>query len=150
MLPSFKKLINALSGLQATNTLLEINKSKRRDPLTQTRGPFFGVGFFGPIVLQEGFQPLWGRSLVVQPNWARRRYFGVDLLLVRGDDSCVLGKMKETRKTKTSHAKAHTVDGRNPTPPRKPCNNGSPVNTSKQWLPMLSKCCERISFIHSR
>ena len=27
-----------------------------------------------------------------------------------------------------------TVDGRNPTPPRKPCNNVSPVNTSKRYV----------------
>ena len=42
----------------------------------------------------------------------------------------------------------HTVDGRNPTPPKKPWNDDSPVNTNKQWLPMVSKWC-RISSIHS-
>ena len=34
------------------------------------------------------------------------------------------------------------TDGRNPAPPRKPCNTGSPVNTSKQWFPMVSTWCE--------
>ena len=42
----------------------------------------------------------------------------------------------------------HTVDGRNPAPPKKPRNDDSPVNTNKQWLPMVSKWC-RISSIHS-
>ena len=43
----------------------------------------------------------------------------------------------------------HTVDGRNPAPPEKPWNDDSPVNTNKQWLPMVSKWC-RILSIHSR
>ena len=33
----------------------------------------------------------------------------------------------------------HTVDGPNPAPPKKPCNYDSPVNTNKQWYPMVSK-----------
>ena len=43
----------------------------------------------------------------------------------------------------------HTVDGRNPAPPKKPWNDDSPVNTNTQWFPMVSKWC-RISSIHSR
>ena len=27
----------------------------------------------------------------------------------------------------------HTVDGRNPAPPKKPCNDDSPVNTNKRY-----------------
>ena len=42
-----------------------------------------------------------------------------------------------------------TVDGRNPAPPKKPCDDDPPVNTNKQWFPILSKWC-RISSIHSR
>ena len=34
--------------------------------------------------------------------------------------------------------KAHTVDGRNPAPPEKPGNHDFPVNTNKQWFPMVS------------
>ena len=41
----------------------------------------------------------------------------------------------------------HTVDGRNPAPPKKPWNDDSLVNTNQQWFPMVSKWC-RISSIH--
>ena len=41
-----------------------------------------------------------------------------------------------------------TVDGRNPAPPKKPWNDDSPVNTNKQWFPMVSKWC-RVFSIHS-
>ena len=44
--------------------------------------------------------------------------------------------------------RGNTVDGRNFAPPKKPWNDDSPVNTNKQWLPMVSKWC-RISSIHS-
>ena len=40
------------------------------------------------------------------------------------------------------------MDGRNPAPPQKPCNDDSPANTKKEWFPLLSKWC-RISSIHS-
>ena len=42
----------------------------------------------------------------------------------------------------------HTVDGRNPAPPKKPWNDDSPVNTHKHWFFVVSKWC-RISSIHS-
>ena len=42
----------------------------------------------------------------------------------------------------------HTVDGRNPAPPKKPWNVDSPGNTNKQWFLMVSTRC-RISSIHS-
>ena len=42
----------------------------------------------------------------------------------------------------------HTVDGRNPAPPKKPGNDYSLVNTNKQWLPMASIWCRSLS-IHS-
>ena len=41
------------------------------------------------------------------------------------------------------------MDGRNPEPPKKPWGDASPVNTNKQWFPMVSKWC-RISSTHSR
>ena len=41
----------------------------------------------------------------------------------------------------------NTVDGRNPAPPEKPGNNDPPINTNKQWLPMVSIWC-RILSIH--
>ena len=40
------------------------------------------------------------------------------------------------------------MDGQNPAPPRRPWNDHFPVNTSKYWLPMVSKWC-RILPIHS-
>ena len=42
----------------------------------------------------------------------------------------------------------HTVDGRNPAPPKRPRNDDYPPNTNKQWFPIVSKWC-RISSIHS-
>ena len=45
-------------------------------------------------------------------------------------------------------ARLPTVDGRNPAPPKNPWNDGSTVNTNKQWFPMVSKWC-RILSIHS-
>ena len=42
----------------------------------------------------------------------------------------------------------HTVDGRNPAPPKKPWNDDSLVNANKQWFPMASKWC-RILSTHS-
>ena len=44
--------------------------------------------------------------------------------------------------------KSHTVDGRNPAPPKNPWIDDSPVNTNK-WFPMVSKWCRSLS-IHSR
>ena len=41
-----------------------------------------------------------------------------------------------------------TVDGQNPAPPKKPRENDCPVNTNKQWFPVVSKWC-RISSTHS-
>ena len=43
----------------------------------------------------------------------------------------------------------HTVDGRNPAPPKKAWIGDSPVNAHKHWFPLVSKWCERISSIHS-
>ena len=43
---------------------------------------------------------------------------------------------------------AHTVDGRNPAPPKTPWNDDSPVNANEQWFATVSKWC-RISSIHS-
>ena len=37
---------------------------------------------------------------------------------------------------------SHTVDGRNPAPPKKPWNHDSPVHTNKQWLPMFFRGCD--------
>ena len=34
-------------------------------------------------------------------------------------------------------ASGHTVDGRNPAPPKKQWNDAFPVNTNKQWCPMF-------------
>ena len=48
---------------------------------------------------------------------------------------------------KVSWERYATVDGQNPATPEKPWNDDSPLNTSKQWLPMVSKWC-RISSIH--
>ena len=39
------------------------------------------------------------------------------------------------------------VDGRNPAPPQRPWKDDSPVNTNKEWLPMISKKCE-MDFVH--
>ena len=36
-------------------------------------------------------------------------------------------------------SEATAVDGRTFAPPEKPWNDGSPVNTNKHWLPMVSK-----------
>ena len=41
----------------------------------------------------------------------------------------------------------HTVDGRNPAPPKKRWNDDSPVNINKQWICMVSKWCE-LDFVH--
>ena len=35
---------------------------------------------------------------------------------------------------------AHTVDGRNPAPPKNPWDDDFPVNTNKQWFPEVSTC----------
>ena len=40
------------------------------------------------------------------------------------------------------------MDGQNPAPPKRPWRNDSPVDTNKQWLPVVSKWC-RIMSIHS-
>ena len=40
------------------------------------------------------------------------------------------------------------MDGRTPATVEKPWNDDSPVNTSKQWFPMVSKWCGILS-IHS-
>ena len=32
---------------------------------------------------------------------------------------------------------SHTVDGRNPAPPKKPWDDDSSVNTNKHWFPMV-------------
>ena len=40
------------------------------------------------------------------------------------------------------------MDGQNPAPPKKPWNGDSPVNSNKQWFPIVSTWC-RISSIHS-
>ena len=40
------------------------------------------------------------------------------------------------------------MDGRNPAPPKRPWRDDSPVNTNKQWFPMVSKW-GRILSIHS-
>ena len=42
---------------------------------------------------------------------------------------------------------SHTVDGRNPAPPKKPWNDDPPANTNKQWFSMISKWCE-MDFVH--
>ena len=41
-----------------------------------------------------------------------------------------------------------TVDGRNPAPPQRPWKDDCPVNTNKQWFPIVLKWC-KISSIHS-
>ena len=46
-------------------------------------------------------------------------------------------------------ASCHTVDGRNPAPPKKPWNDDSPVNTNQPWFLIVSIWCEGISSIHS-
>ena len=40
----------------------------------------------------------------------------------------------------------HTVDGRNPEPPKKPWNDDFSVNINQQWLPMVSMV--RTDFVH--
>ena len=51
-------------------------------------------------------------------------------------------------KTLTALPKVLVLRRRNPAPRKKPWNDDSPVNTNKQWFPMVSKWC-RISSIHS-
>ena len=43
----------------------------------------------------------------------------------------------------------HSMDGRNPAPPKNPWGDASPVSPNKRWFAMVSKWC-RISSIHSR
>ena len=54
------------------------------------------------------------------------------------------------RETPPGGSPCHTVDGCEIhfAPPKKPGNDNSPVNTRKQWFPMVSKWC-RILSIHS-
>ena len=52
--------------------------------------------------------------------------------------------------TKFTHQKdTHTVDGRNPAPPKKIRNDESPVITTAQWFLMVSKWCG-MDFVHPR
>ena len=44
---------------------------------------------------------------------------------------------------KTDPPPKPTVDGRNPAPPQRAWKDDSPVNTNKEWLPMVSKWCRK-------
>ena len=58
-----------------------------------------------------------------------------------GQDSAPVG-MDETDETLLWMDEIHFA------PPKKPWNDDSPVNTNKQWFPMVSKWC-RILSMHS-
>ena len=45
--------------------------------------------------------------------------------------------------TKSWELHCGTLDGRNPAPLKKPCNDDPPVDTNKRCLPMVSEWCER-------
>ena len=73
---------------------------------------------------------IWDSEFPCPRSWALRR--------------CSLDRSQ----CRVRHRLHHTVDGRNPAPPKKPWNRDSPVNTNKQLFPMVSIWC-RISSIHS-
>ena len=62
-----------------------------------------------------------------------RRTWGLSYIFKAGHPGLTTGDF--------SFFSGNTVDGRNPAPPKRLWRDDSPVNTNKQWFPMVSKWC---------